>query len=280
MAVTRERFLSGLTYDQFKDWAANIQKGTGERKLGLPGGPNGLIHRIFQGYLYPSYTGSAGVVGFKTPEAASMWQEFKAIWQYVNPQSTSYEYMQEPLASEEVWIAWDHVARLINVVKDRPNDFIMVPAPAGPKGRGFMPVLVGMAIPKGAPNRAGAEALIDFLTQPKQQTATAANLGFFPVTSAPVPQEVNPGIKLEAEAVQRQAAAKDALASLLPVGLGGKAGDFNNVYLETFQRIVLKNEPIQQVLDGEAKILQGIMNDAKAPCWAPDPPSNGPCQVK
>jgi multiple sugar transport system substrate-binding protein len=271
---------NALTYQQLKDWGAAIQKATNKRMLGFPAGPKGLLHRFFQGYLYPSYTGSAGVVAFKTPEAASMWQDFKDTWQYVNPQSTNYEYMQEPLASEEVWIAWDHVARLINVANDRPNDFLLVPAPAGPKGRGFMPVLAGMAIPKGAPNRAGAEALIDYLTQPKQQAAVAANLAFFPVTNAQVSQDVTPGIKLESDAVQKQSSSKDALVSLLPVGLAAKAGDFNNVYLETFQRIVLKNEPIQQVLEDRGQVLQGIMDEAKAACWAPDPPSDGPCKVK
>jgi multiple sugar transport system substrate-binding protein len=198
----------------------------------------------------------------------------------VNPQSTNYAFMQEPLASEEVWIAWDHVARLINIANDRPNDFMLVPAPAGPKGRGFMPVLAGLAIPRGAPNRAGAEQLIDYLTQPQQQANTALQLAFFPVTSAQVPSEQSPGIKLEADAVQKQAAAKDAVPSLLPIGLGGKGGDFNNVYLDTFQRIVLKNEDIQGVLEAEAKTLQGIMDDTKAGCWAPDPPSDGPCKVK
>jgi multiple sugar transport system substrate-binding protein len=272
--------VNALTYAQLKDWGAAIQKATGKRMLGIPAGPKSLLHRFFQGYLYPSYTGSSGVVGFKTPEAASMWQDFKDAWQYVNPQSTNYEFMQEPLLSEEVWIAWDHVARLINAAREKPNDFALVPAPAGPKGRGFMPVLAGLAIPKGAPNRAGGEALIDYLTQPKQQSATAANLAFFPVTSAPVPAELDPGIKLEADAVQKQAASKDALVSLLPIGLGGKTGDFNNVYLDTFQRIVIKNEDIPRVLDDEGRILQGIMNESRAGCWAPDPPSDGPCQLK
>jgi multiple sugar transport system substrate-binding protein len=271
---------NALTYQQLRDWGAAIQAGTNKRMIGFPAGPKGLLHRFFQGYLYPSYTGSSGVVAFKTPEAATMWQEFKDTWQYVNPQSTNYEYMQEPLASEEVWIAWDHVARLINVANDRPNDFVLVPAPSGPKGRGFMPVLAGMAIPKGAPNRAGAEAIIDYLTQPAQQSAMAANLAFFPVTNAQIPQDVGAGIKLETDAVQKQSSAKDALVSLLPVGLATKAGDFNNVYLESFQRIVLKNEPIQQVLEDRAKVLQGIMDDTKAACWAPDPPSDGPCKVK
>jgi multiple sugar transport system substrate-binding protein len=272
--------VNALTYQVLADWGAAIQKATGKRMLGFPAGPQGLLHRFFQGYLYPSYTGSSGVVGFKTPEAASMWKSFHDMWQSVNPQSTNYAFMQEPLASEEVWIAWDHVARLINVANDRPNDFVLVPAPAGPKGRGFMPVLAGLAIPKGAPNRAGADQLIDYLTQPQQQTNTALNLAFFPVTSAQVPSEQSAGIKLESDAVQKQSSAKDAIPSLLPIGLGAKGGDFNNVYLDTFQRIVLKNEDPQNVLNAEAQALQGIMNDTKAQCWAPDPPSDGPCQVK
>lgn len=272
--------VNALTYQQLKDWGAAMQKATNKRLLGFPAGPNGLLQRFFQGYLYPSYTGSSGVAGFKSPEAVAMWKDFKEIWQYVNPQSTNYEFMQEPLASEEVWVAWDHVARLIKVASDRPNDFVLVPAPAGAKGRGFMPVLAGLAIPRGAPNRAGAEQIIDYLTQPKQQTTTAAQLAFFPVTSAPVPADLNPGVKLETEAVQKQTSAKDALPALLPIGLGAKAGDFKAVYMDTFQRVVISGEDAQSVLEAQAKTLQSIMDDSKAGCWAPDPPSDGPCKVK
>jgi multiple sugar transport system substrate-binding protein len=121
--------------------------------------------------------------------------------------------------------------------------------------------------------------VIDFLTQPRQQTNTAAELAFFPVTNAPLPTALNPGIKLESEAVQTQSAAKDALVSLLPIGLGARGGDFNTVFLDTFQRIVIKNEDVQAVLDAEAKILQGIMDDTRAACWAPDPKGDGPCKV-
>ncbi len=46
-----------------------MRKATGERKLGFPAGPTGLMARFFQGYLYPSYTG--GVVStFKSGEAS------------------------------------------------------------------------------------------------------------------------------------------------------------------------------------------------------------------
>lgn len=271
---------NALTYDQLIQWAKAVNDATGERKLGFPGGPKGLMHRFFQGYLYPSYTGSAGVAAFKSPEAVEMWNTFKELWALSSPNSTTYEFMQEPLQSEEVWIAWDNAARLINALRERPDDFVVMPAPAGPKGRGFMPVLAGLAIPKGSPNRAGAEALIEYLAQPEQQIATLRENAFFPVIDTETPQDLNAGTRLEADAVQRQAASQDALPSLLPVGLGAKGGEFNKVYLDTFQRIALNNEPVEQVLQQQAGTLQQIINDAGAACWPPDPPSEGPCQVK
>ena len=99
-------------------------------------------------------------------------------------------------------------------------------------------------------------------------------------TNAQPPSDLPAGVRLEADAVKKQAASADALPSLLPVGLGAKGGDYNKVFLDTFQRIVLKGEAVQGVLDDEAKILQGIMDATGAPCWAPDPPSGGPCKVK
>jgi multiple sugar transport system substrate-binding protein len=272
--------VNALSYAQLKEWGGNIQRATNQRKLGFPGGPKGLIHRFFQGYLYPSYTGSSGVVGFKSSEAVAMWQEFKDLWAVSNPQSANYEFMQEPLLAEEVWVAWDHTARLIDAVKAKPDDFVLVPSPSGPKGRGFMPVIAGLSIPKGAPNRAGAEQLIEYLTQTPQQVSTLRELAFFPATGAKVPDDLPPGIRLEADAVARQSSATDALPSLLPIGLGAKGGEFNKVYLDSFTRIVIKNEAAQSVLEEEARTLQSLMDETKAGCWPPDPPTDGPCKVK
>jgi multiple sugar transport system substrate-binding protein len=95
-----------------------------------------------------------------------------------------------------------------------------------------------------------------------------------------VPTDASAGIKLEAEAVQKQTSAKDGLPALVPIGLGAKSGDFKAVFMDAFQRIVIRNEEIQQVLDAQARTLQGIMDESQARCWAPDPPSEGPCQVK
>jgi multiple sugar transport system substrate-binding protein len=69
------------------------------------------------------------------------------------------------------------------------------------------------------------------------------------------------------QAVKNTQRAKDALKSLLP-------------YVDTFTRIVVKGENARTVVNDEAPILQGIMDKTGAKCWAPDPPSTGPCKVK
>jgi multiple sugar transport system substrate-binding protein len=62
--------------------------------------------------------------------------------------------------------------------------------------------------------------------------------------------------------------------------LGAKGGEFNKVYTDTFQRIVLRNEPVKDVLEAQAKVLDTLMKDTGAPCWAPDKPSPGACSVQ
>jgi len=268
-----------ITYKQLRDWCKNIFDKTGQKRCGLPAGPMSLLHRLIQGYMYPAYTGGL-VTTYKSADAATMWQDLKDLWQYMNPQSLNTDFMQEALLSGQVWVGFDHVARLVDAFKQKPNDFLAVPAPKGPKGLYYMSVLAGLAIPKSSPNKAGAEAFIDYMTTPDVQGKTLNAVAFFPVLDKPLPSDLAAHLKLEADAVQAQSKSPDAKVALLPIGLGAKGGEFNKVQLDSFQRIVIKGEDIQKVLNEEAAILQAVMNDTKAPCWRPDPPSTGPCQVK
>ncbi len=137
--------LNALTWDQLAEWAAAIKEATGEAKLGFP--VAGLWHRVLQGYLWPSYTGGM-VTKFNSPEAVEMMTFVRdELWPSVHPQSITYEFMQEPLLSGEVWLALDHVARLNGAFNEQPDQFVGFPAPAGPAGRGFMPVVVGLGVP-------------------------------------------------------------------------------------------------------------------------------------
>jgi multiple sugar transport system substrate-binding protein len=271
--------INALTYDQLAQWGANIQAKTGKRMLGFPAGPTGLMHRFFEGYLYPSYTGGV-VTTFKSPEAIAMWTKFRELWKTVNPNSTNYGFMQEPLISGDVWIAFDHVARLIDALSRKPEDFVAFPAPSGPKGLGYMPVVAGLAIAKGAPQAEQAKQLIEYLTRPDVQVKTAKAVAFFPVAKVDLPTDIDPGLKLEIDAVQKMTSAKNALVSLLPVGLDQRGGEFDKVYLDTFQRIVLRGEDPKAALERQGEALKRIIAETKAPCWLPDRPSDGPCPIQ
>lgn len=271
--------INALTYAQLGEWAANIQKETGQRRLGFPAGPKGLMHRFFQGYLYPSYTG--GVVRtFKSPAAEAMWTEFRDLWKTVSPRSTSFDFMQEPLLAEEVWIAFDHTARLWDAVNKKPEEFVLFPAPSAGKGRGYMPVLAGLAIPKGVADKAAAVRLITYLTKPETQAITLRETGFYPVVNGTLPGDLSTGVRMTTQAIQDQAGAKDALPALLPVGLGAKDGEFNKAFLDTFQRIVIRGQDIRLVLDDQGQKLAAVMEASGAPCWRPDAPSQGACPVE
>ena len=139
--------INALTYDQLIEWTANVHEAVGEPKFGFPAGPKGLKHRFFQGYLYPSYTN--GVVRtFASPEAVTAWEKMKELWSHTNPASTNFAFLQEQLLNGDAWIVFDHTSRLAQAFNERPDDFVAFPEPAGPTGRGFMPVLAGVAIPR------------------------------------------------------------------------------------------------------------------------------------
>lgn len=271
--------VNALTYDQLIAWGKTLKEKTGGPKIGIPAGPRGLLARFVQGYLYPSFTDSM-VTKFRSAEAEKMWGTMKTLWAETNPASTSYNFMQEALLTDEVWVVWDHAARLQEAFNTRPDDFIAFPAPAGPTGRGFMPVIAGIGIPSTAPDQAAAKKLIAHLMQPKTQVETLRATGFFPVVDVQIPDDVQPSVKIEAAAIAKQSTAKDAKPGLLPVGLGDQGGQFNKVYTDTFQRILLANHPIREVLDSQGAQLKAILEKTGAPCWAPDKPSTGACPVE
>lgn len=268
-----------LTYDQLIAWSANVMEATGGAKFGFPAGPQGLKHRFFQGYLYPSYTD--GVVRtFASDKAVVAWEKMKELWAVTNPGSTNFSFLQEQLLSEDVWIAFDHTSRLAAAFNERPDDFVAFPAPAGPEGRGFMPVIAGVAIPKTAPDMDASKALIAHLLSPETQIATLRATNFFPVVDVALPDDLPPAVQAAGAAVATMSASPDANPGLLPAGLGDKGGEFNRVFVDTFERIILAGQPIEAVLADQKQTLARIMDETGAPCWAPDAPSEGACPVE
>jgi multiple sugar transport system substrate-binding protein len=271
--------INALTYDQLIEWMKVLAEATGGPKFGFPAGPEGLRHRFFQGYLLPAYTGSM-VTEFRSEAAASAWEAFRTLWQHTSPASTGYAFMQEPLLTEEVWVAFDHTARLAEAFNQRPDDFVAFPPPAGPAGRAFMPVIAGMAVPVTAPDSAASRELVAFMLKPETQVATLRATNFFPVVEVTLPDDMPASVRAAGVAIAATTSAPDALPALLPIGLGDLGGQFNQVYIDTFERVVLGGQDIRPVLDEQGAALARVIEEAGAPCWAPDAPSEGPCPVK
>ncbi|WP_197318862.1 ABC transporter substrate-binding protein [Saccharomonospora sp. NB11] len=260
-----------LTYDDFLDWAVAARRANGNRPmLGLPAGPDGLLHRFTQGYLLPSFTGGQ-ITTFRSDEAVTAWEYLRELWANCTPSSTTYGFMQEPLENGEVRMAWDHVVRLVQAPERDPENWRMLPSPRGPHGLGYMAVVAGLAIPKGSTDPDLAERTIDALCRPETQIGLLRSNGFFPAVAAQIPDDLAPAIALEADAVRRQQEAEDSVLSLPPVGLGDREGEVTKVFQDTFRSIVLDGAPIRSTLDHQAEVLQRLLDELRIPCWAPDP---------
>ena len=255
-----------LTYDQLLAWAKNIYEKTGEKKLGIPAGPGSLLHRFIHGYLYPSFTGYQ-VLKFDSPEAVKMWEYMKELWQYVNPAAPTWDAMDTPLLSGDVWIAWDHTARLKPAIVQRPDDFIAIPSPAGPAGRAFITVIAGLGIPKTSPDPEAAAKLIKYLTSPDAQVAILQGVGFFPVVSEAANAVPSGALQILAKGVSAQASSPDAIVSFIPSGI---SDEYKKIYRDTFTQIVIQGKDIKSVLLAGGQALRKLYLDADAPYPAPD----------
>jgi len=269
--------VNSLTYDQLLAWMQAGKAANGGKPIfGLPAGPKGLLHRFTQGYLYPSFTGGL-VTTFKSAEAVTAWQYFKNLWSVTAPSSTNVDFMQDPLSAGQVLVGWDHVARLVNAPKDKPDDWLMVPAPKGPKGRGYLAILNGVGIVKGSPDQDRTKQLIKDLVKPEVQLSIVRQLAFFPTVKATLPSDLPPAVRLESDAVTKTQSG--GMLSLPSVGMGANDAKFTKVFQDCFTGIVLNNADIQQTLTAQGQTMQQLITDSKAPCWVPDPKSSGPCQV-
>ncbi|MCB5292690.1 hypothetical protein BJQ90_02128 [Arthrobacter sp. SO3] len=271
--------VNDLSYEDFLAWAKAAKQGAGRPVFGMPAGPKGLHHRFYQGFLLPSFTGGQ-ITTFRNQDAVTAWNYMRELWENMAPASTNYDAMQEPLARGEVLVAWDHVARLVGAPASKPDDWLMVPAPRGPKGRGYMLIVAGVALPKGGRERERAEQAIRGLSEPVTQIETLRSNAFFPVVQTELPSDLRGAVALEAAAVRLQQRSPGALLALPPVGLGKKDGEVSQIFKNCFQEICLNNSPVQATLDRQAGQLNTILNELDVPCWAPDPVSPGTkCEV-
>jgi multiple sugar transport system substrate-binding protein len=250
--------LEQLSYDELQEWAANMYRAAGKGKLGFPVGPKGLMVRFLQGYLYPSFTGSM-TNGFASPAALIMWQYLRDLWEYVDQSSLILNRMDKVLLNGDVWVAWDHSARLLAVFKEQPDEFVAFPAPIGPRGRGVISVLAGLGLPKGF-SSAAAEELIEYLTRPAVQAQTMDSVGFQPVVEVSNSAEISKGLAALMQATTKQLSSPEAIFSTMPPQTTEVERSFNLAYMVAFSQIVLRGMSTHMVLETQERYLNQIVS--------------------
>lgn len=267
--------LDALSYDALAAWAEAIAAAEGEPRFGLPAGRGGLLPRFVQGYMYPSFTGGMATT-MADSGAEAGWRALQRLWAATSPRSVTFGAMAEPLASGEIWLAWDHIARLRPAIDAAPDDFIAIPAPVGPKGRGYFAVVAGLALPAAAGDAAAERQLIAHLLKPETQLVTLNSVGFLPAVDTGGGEADN----LFADALARQTASSvPPVRAVLPVGLGERERDFTAAYAAAFTQIVLRERPIAATLRRQQAVIDEILTAADQPCWPPDPVTDAPCRV-
>lgn len=255
------------TYEKLYEWAKKICEETGQPSLGFPMGPKGLWHRFLHGYIYPSFTG-AQAIKFDSVRAVEMWNYLKKLFKYIHPASSTWDQMSEPLLRGEVLIAWDHTARIKDAIVQKPDDFVVVPVPAGPMGRGYIIVLAGLAVPNGA-NVEESLKLADFLTSPSVQVEILKKVGFFPVVKEAIGVIPEGALKVLAKGVVNQSSTKDSIVAFIP-NLGPKGGEFTETYRLAFRRIVMNDEDPEKVVKELGEKIRKMFKETKATLPEPD----------
>jgi multiple sugar transport system substrate-binding protein len=73
---------------------------------------------------------------------------------------------------------------------------------------------------------------------------------------------------------------KASKAGVIPAGLGAKGGEYNKFFIDSFTRIVIRNEDVKAVVQEQGAALDTFMKAANVPCWLPDPVGTAACTVK
>jgi len=251
------------TYYALLNWSKNLNDAFKGPRLGFPMAPKGLWHRFLHGYICPAFTGYQAVA-FDSLRAVKLWEYLRELRGYMHPASSTWVGMAEPLLKEEVLIAWDHTARVKSAIVEKPEDFAIVPVPSGPKGRGYITVAVGLAIPVGAPEKDDAIKFIEYLTRPDVQVTVLENVGFFPTVKEAEGAIPAGPLKVLATGVLTQSGAPDSVMVMIP-SLGAKGGEFTAAYRNVFTKIVLEGADIETTITEGADKIRALFKEVGVP---------------
>lgn len=175
--LTEEDVVSGITWEQYADWAVAIAAGEGEGKTMMPANltssqllyPMGGMSLAYGGG-FPEFTSD----GFK--DALGIIAQIAAGDGFYAEQD-QYTAPTDPLNSGDVWLTFAHMAPVGTSYNAAPNNYVIGAAPKGSKGAGSTSGAWCYGIAQGAPNQELAEKFINYIADPEVNYEFCSNYG-------------------------------------------------------------------------------------------------------
>ena len=175
--LTEEDVVTGITWEQYADWAVAIAAGEGEGKTMMPANltssqllyPMGGMSLAYGGG-FPEFTSD----GFK--EALGIIAKIAAGNGFYAEQD-QYTAPTDPLNSGDVWLTFAHMAPVGTSYNAAPNNYVIGAAPKGSKGAGSTSGAWCYGIAQSAPNQELAEKFINYIADPEVNYEFCSNYG-------------------------------------------------------------------------------------------------------
>ncbi|KLO22149.1 sugar ABC transporter substrate-binding protein [Marinitoga sp. 1197] len=168
--------VENITWEQLAEWANLVARAEGEGKFAVTGVPmKSLIYQI--GAIALSY--GADWPNLDTPGSMAAWYLLYKMKDAFSPAIKTYDDTRPPMKREETWMTVAHSARVGEVFKSNPTQFIVAPVPKGPAGRGSVAGTSGFAIVKGTKHFDLALKFLEYMTRPDVMLKASKGTGGF-----------------------------------------------------------------------------------------------------
>ncbi|MCD4672507.1 MAG: extracellular solute-binding protein [Anaerolineaceae bacterium] len=250
--------VQSLTWEEFAQWAIRIAEGEGVGKTAVTGSPR--RYWIYQfgstalayGAGFPDFNSAAA------KEAWALWAEIGAADGFI-PDVKKMETVVDVMQREEAWLTLLHCTQVAPVYALKEGQLIVAPMPRGPAGIGSVAGFSGLALLAGAPNQAGADAFMAYLTSPEVQVKIEKG------TNGLVPTVIEAGL-IAGEDAQGQVMAAGIKVLELGVVSGIPAGEYQDwgavkqIFDDAFIKIVLnsRGELNESALEDSAELLEEL----------------------
>ncbi len=227
--------VQNITWEQYVDWAVAIANGEGEGKTAVTGVPMKSLIYMYGG-MFLSYGGPFPVIN--SPGAKEAWKLLTKMHKAYSPTVMTYDNVTAPMKSGETWLTVAHMARTGEAYRSNPSNYVIAPAPRGPKGIGSIAGVSGFGVPVGAEHEALALKFIEFMTRPEIAVKVARGTGGFlpPIDEAiavlgdsPVDVVIKDGVKV----------LQQGIVSGVPGSAYTSWGAVKQVYDDVFKEMII-----------------------------------------